>query len=53
MVVLPVVGDIGSYGATVPSTPVVGCGGASPPPCWAGTAVALCGGCDTPGGWFR
>lgn len=53
VVVEGVVGGVtGSYGPAVPSTPVVGCGGASPPPCSAGTAVALCGGLETSGGWF-
>jgi len=41
-------GVAGSYGPAVPSTPVVGCGGACPE----GVALSLCGGFETAGGWF-
>jgi len=54
MVVVPgwAGGVTGSYGAAVPSAPVDGSGGASPPPCAAGVWVALCAGCVIAGGWF-
>lgn len=45
-------GVTGSYGPAVPSTPVVGCGGAWPMPCAAGVSLFFCAGCIMSGGAF-